>query len=220
VTKAALICAPVGHEYARSQFILNNLAGRLAALGVPTLRFDYHGVGDALGESGAGSCLRWQEDIVEASLELRRRTDAEQLTVVGARLGATLASNVLARLGARRLVLWDAIVQGDEYRESLVKSHRRYLRGEAHLRFPRRFQHVKKDEHELLGLVLSRAGLRELSDLSLSLPARGTRGLIRWLVTATDLGFDCGWDDVGQVDLILPDVGITKALAALAVEDA
>jgi pimeloyl-ACP methyl ester carboxylesterase len=211
----------VGHEYARSQFVLQNLANRLAIQGVPTLRFDYHGVGDAHGESGSGGCLRWQEDIVEACEELRHRTDAEQITVVGARLGATLASNVLGRLRARRLVLWDPVVQGDEYRAGLSRNHRRYLRGEAHLRIPRWVgRRTKSDELELLGLVLSQKGVSELSALSLSLPARGTRGLIRWLVTATDLGFDCGWDDVAQVDLILPDVGITKALAALALEDA
>ena len=45
----AVVCGPVGHEYTRAHRTLRHLADSLAGRGVPTMRFDYHGIGDSPG---------------------------------------------------------------------------------------------------------------------------------------------------------------------------
>ena len=45
----AVICPPVASEYTRSHRTLRHLCDRLAAAGIPALRFDYHGTGDSPG---------------------------------------------------------------------------------------------------------------------------------------------------------------------------
>ena len=46
---AVLMCYPLGQEYVRSHRALRTLSAHLAQKGVPSLRFDYRGTGDASG---------------------------------------------------------------------------------------------------------------------------------------------------------------------------
>ena len=92
---AAVVCPPIGHEYTRSHRTLRHLADRLAAAGVPTLRFDYHGTGDSPGSDLEGARLdRWQQDIAAAIAHVRAQAGCERVCLVGVRLGAALASMV------------------------------------------------------------------------------------------------------------------------------
>jgi len=59
----------------------------------------------------------WKADIETAMDELRHITDLQQVTLVGLRLGATLAAAVAAdrQSDVDELVLWDPVVSGPEY---------------------------------------------------------------------------------------------------------
>ncbi len=125
---AVLLCPPVGWEYMRTHRALRGLARRLALDGFPVLRFDYFATGDSLGTSGRGSVARWVDDVVTAAEELRESTGAERLTVVGMRLGGSLAVGAV-REGAVAddLLLWDPIVRGVDHLADLQRMHHEML---------------------------------------------------------------------------------------------
>jgi pimeloyl-ACP methyl ester carboxylesterase len=71
------------------------------------MRFDYYGTGDSAGESVEGSLARWRDDIGDAIDECRRLTGRERVTLIGLRVGATLAAQaVAARDDVNHLVLY------------------------------------------------------------------------------------------------------------------
>ncbi|HWU91065.1 MAG TPA: amino acid adenylation domain-containing protein, partial [Kofleriaceae bacterium] len=136
---AVLICPPIGQEAVRTHFVLTKVARLLAAGGTPALLFDYHGLGDSAGASIDATPARWQRDIAAARAELVRRTGATRVAALGVRLGATLLAT--AGIDAARLVLWDPVCRGAEWYDEQGTLHRRYLRGQQHLRrgrWPRR----------------------------------------------------------------------------------
>jgi amino acid adenylation domain-containing protein len=240
--RAALICAPVGAESVRAGFVLQRLASQLAALGVPTMRFDYFGCGDSLGEGKSATLGRWQRDVAEALVELKRRTGAAEIAAVGVRLGAPLLCRAARSQQVDRLVLWDPVCDGAAHHASLRELHRRYLRSVRQLRLGRRAPVIEGGE-ELLGSVYSSEALRELDDLVLTL-ATLTRhdgvSPLRWLMTShptaqrarfssicgqprgsrfEELGLDAAWDDLSKLEDVLPDVGVTRALTAMVMEE-
>jgi len=126
VKGAAVLCYPWGPEYIHAHRSLRQLSNMLTAAGIHTLRFDYFGTGDSAGDSTAGDLDGWETDIHSAIEELTDTTGATQISLVGLRLGATLAANVAARLGAavNSLVLWDPVVSGSEYLTEMHHSAR------------------------------------------------------------------------------------------------
>src|SRR5437868_15096221 len=63
----AVLCAPIGPEYTRSHRTLRHLADRLAAAGIPALRFDYQGCGDSAGDEEAPDRIgAWRRSIAAA----------------------------------------------------------------------------------------------------------------------------------------------------------
>lgn len=122
---AVLICLPFGHELLRSQRFFRILCDRLARAGHPTLRFDYYGCGDSLGEDLDGELDGWAEDVGAAHDELRRLAPGRPIVWVGARLGATLA--LMAANGGNstptRVLAWDPVIDGTAYLEELRIAH-------------------------------------------------------------------------------------------------
>jgi amino acid adenylation domain-containing protein len=239
-SEAVLICPSVGQEHVRAHFVLQRLAKKLASRGVPSLRFDYYGCGDSLGESAAATCGRWRRDIREAHQELRRRTGAGRIIAVGVRLGATLLAMAAADgLDLAGLVLWDPVSNGSSYLAELSETHERFLPGWR--RLLRRPPARADGASELIGLVLSAANRRELEALLLEPSLARPRRPVKWLATSrveaqerffrtaagglTDwrletLGFDPGWSDTERLGVLIPDVGVSTALAGLAAEAA
>ncbi|HKY37420.1 MAG TPA: amino acid adenylation domain-containing protein [Polyangiaceae bacterium] len=204
---AVLICAPLGHEYVRSHFILQRLARTLAAQGTPVLRFDYYGCQDSLGHATEAGPGRWRRDIIDAYQGLERRAQVRCISALGVRLGATLLAEVAEQLDLERVVLWDPIEHGAAYHAELRSAHRRYLRQHAHVSIE--LPAWRGNGHcELLGTTYTTAALRELRALALqpltSTPCRVSR-----------FKSDCDWLDLVHLEDMLPDRGISKALTTM-----
>jgi pimeloyl-ACP methyl ester carboxylesterase len=130
-----VLCHPTGHEYLRAHRAFRNLATTLAGQGLHVLRFDYLGMGDSAGEgelTTVGQCL---DDIATAIEELKDISGSPKVTLVGLRIGATLASVAASRrTDVDRVCLWDPVVDGRDYLSQITLAQRLWLKdrmGEA-----------------------------------------------------------------------------------------
>jgi alpha-beta hydrolase superfamily lysophospholipase/acyl carrier protein len=133
---AVLVCSSVGHEHTRAYRTVRELCEVSALAGLPALRFEYSGVGDSAGELATADVDAWTMDILDAADELRRRSGARCLHVVGLRLGAALAVRALkqAQGDFGVLCLWDPLLSGREFLTLASAFQRQYLRDPS--RFP------------------------------------------------------------------------------------
>ncbi|MHB1133200.1 MAG: SDR family NAD(P)-dependent oxidoreductase, partial [Chloroflexota bacterium] len=160
-----VVCQPMAQEYIRSHRACRQLATRLARAGFPVLRFDYYGTGDSGGESEDARVALWRANLEHAVQELRARSTASRVSLVGLRLGATLAM----MFGAEQemvddLVLWEPIVSGPSYLAEIIARHE-----EALNYFTTRPKREKGDAggNEVLGFALSEAMQAELAAIDL-----------------------------------------------------
>ena len=169
--RGVVLCYPHGADYDSAFRSLRILGTRLSRAGFHVLRFDYLGTGDSWGDTEDASIGQWTKDTVVAVHELRTSRHLRQVTVVGLRLGATIAALAAADCGAvDQLVTWAPVFQGRDYLTALRSQHQQWLEDE------RRSGRGKSAAHdELLGYRLTpslRDDLENLSLLSLSkLPA-------------------------------------------------
>ena len=90
---AALIGAGLFWDGLHGHHPGRRLADALAARGIPTLRIDHPGCGDAIDlASGADDWAAWQSGLDAAAAWLLQRTGAGRLLLCGMRLGGTLAA--------------------------------------------------------------------------------------------------------------------------------
>jgi len=163
---AVVLCYPMGHEYIRAQRAFRQLSFRLAEAGFHVLRFDFYGCGDSAGESHEGEVEQWLEDIGSAIQEIKDLSGVTQVSLIGARLGATLATLAGgARPDVESMVLWDPIVKGKDYVRALDKRHRDWLRDV--LPTPRE---IDRDDEilEITGFPLTVSLRRGLDEIDLS----------------------------------------------------
>jgi pimeloyl-ACP methyl ester carboxylesterase len=115
--RAAVLCHPWGSEYLFAHRTLRQLAVRLCGAGFHTLRFDFFGTGDSAGEMTDADLAGWQGDVGVAMDELADIAGTTRVTLLGLRLGGTIAATVAARRpgDVEALVLWDPVVSGPEY---------------------------------------------------------------------------------------------------------
>jgi uncharacterized protein len=127
---AVLVCYPIAGEYMRAHRAFRQLTNLLSRSGAHVMRFDYFATGDSAGGSADMSVARWIEDIGTAVQELRELCQAETVTLVGLRFGATLALLAGDREEAvEHVVLWDPIVDGAAYVKDLEGKHVAEQRG-------------------------------------------------------------------------------------------
>ncbi len=120
VPAGAVLCYPVLQEYLRSHRAFLRLAAQLAGRGWHVLRFDYSGCGDSYGD-GPRDPGAWASDLGMAVKELRERSGATRLALIGLRVGASLAATAAASIQPLSdLVLWDPVVDGPEYLKDLM----------------------------------------------------------------------------------------------------
>jgi alpha-beta hydrolase superfamily lysophospholipase len=112
-----VICNPFGYEALCAHRSVHAFAETAVELGFAALRFDYSGTGDSADlEPGRNQLDAWVQDIAAAVHELRRRTGAERICLLGLRLGAALAALAAARSEAlHALVAVAPVVSGRRY---------------------------------------------------------------------------------------------------------
>jgi pimeloyl-ACP methyl ester carboxylesterase len=211
-----VLCAPVGHEYVRAHRLVRSLAGTLAKSGFHVLRFDYSGCGDSSGDAADATLASWIEDVGTALDELKDTSGVSKVSLVGIRLGATLA--LLAsrrRKDVEGCVLWDPVVDGATYLSSVEALHHAFLAAE----YPPPTGEEEGDEG-LLGLAVGARMRADLAALDLASTAgvgaravalltseeRPEYGRLRDALAAmplrsTHLAVDAraDWDDAGRI---------------------
>jgi len=155
----------MGHEYLAAHRAYWQLALHLSQAGFPLLRFDFYGCGDSAGDYSEGSLRQWLSDLARAIDELRRRCRAQQICLVGFRLGGALAGLVgAARDDIAGLVLWDPVVNGRAYVAELTRLHQETLR---HSPVQPQGPGGGERSTEILGFPLTTSLLTDLENLDL-----------------------------------------------------
>lgn len=111
--RGVILCGTLGYEQHCAHRSWRELAERIAAAGCPTLRFDYLGEGDSA-DHGSGR-LDGLLDAIRRAIRFMRDGGAEEIVLVGLRLGGTLAALVAAEGGVDRLVLLAPFTTGRAY---------------------------------------------------------------------------------------------------------
>jgi pimeloyl-ACP methyl ester carboxylesterase len=102
---------------------------QLAAVGYEVLRFDYYGSGDSAGEGDECTIEQCLEDVGTAIDELKDMSGVQNVTLVGLRVGATLAAIAAAsRSDIESLVLWDPVISGRRYLEDMQRVEEAWFR--------------------------------------------------------------------------------------------
>ena len=167
-----VLLAPFGVEALAAHKSMRLLAEDCAARGFPTLRFDFPGTGDSLGdEAGDELDEKSPHDILanrcKAAIAaigwLRATSGVHDVVLVGLRLGASVAAFVGAEAGVRRMVLMAPLVSGKRY----VREMRSLLRiAKARDASTASFGAVKTDVTQKNAPLLEFDGFR-LSQISL-----------------------------------------------------
>ncbi len=125
---AVLLCYPIGQEYIRSHWAVQQLGNQLTMKGFPILRFDYYATGDSQGECIEGTVTQWKSDVVAAANKLRELSGMKNVSIVGLRFGATLATLAAQDgLEVQNLILWDPVLNGSDYINELKTLHNMQL---------------------------------------------------------------------------------------------
>ncbi|MCF4128375.1 alpha/beta hydrolase [Methylobacterium sp. SyP6R] len=118
--RGVLLCGTFGFEQWCAYRSWRELAAMIAGAGCPTLRFDYPGQGDS--RDPAGPEIPAALDAIRAGLAFLRERGAEEIAVVGLRLGATLAA--LTGEDIDRLVMLSPFPSGKAYRREMAMQAR------------------------------------------------------------------------------------------------
>ena len=155
---AVLICQPIGHEYERCHRAMRQLAVQAARKGIAAMRFDYYGTGDSAGYAEETTLDRMRQDIEQAIDVCKQLTGTKNLTLVGLRLGATLAAQVASRRDdIESLVLYAPVFDG----ESLLAEWQQLQQV-----FDSKHSHTsqKSDSGEILGFPVTETFQKELAN--------------------------------------------------------
>lgn len=120
-----ILCHPAPQDMMRAHHSQLTLAKRLQNLGFPVLRFDYSGTGDSSG--GIDSLERWKQETLAAVSEFKKRSGLKKISLIGTRLGASLAILASQEMGFKRLILWDPVVNGSDLLKAYADCHHRLL---------------------------------------------------------------------------------------------
>lgn len=152
-----VLCPPIGYEYVHSHRTVKFLADQLAEAGCCVARLDYPGTGNAGSDLTAPELIpRWIDAISAIRNDLKRQRPDLSCSLIGLRLGATLA--VQALRPGDDLVLIEPVVSGKRLVRELTAAAR--------------FAEVQSqsDFIESGGFIYTEATLSALSTLTISGP--------------------------------------------------
>jgi uncharacterized protein len=196
-TCGVVLCPPGGHEYIRAHRALRQVAMSLSAAGFHVFRFDYFGSGDSAGEADEAGVRRWVADIRAAIEELKDTAGVPRVSLVGLRLGATLAAQVAEdRTDIDTLLLWDPVTSGRRYLRDLRRLQRRWL----HDRPGSRLFAFSPRVTEVIGFPVTSTMRAELVQLDL----RALRTTVRRIVVAGSDDQQAGRDWIVEPGMPLP----------------
>jgi pimeloyl-ACP methyl ester carboxylesterase len=117
IAAGLVICNPFGNEAVCAHRSIRHLAERARQSGIAALRFDYDGTGDSAGHDHEPDRLAaWRASIHAAVDELKRVTGLKRVSLLGIRLGASLAAAAAAeRDDIEALVTIAPVVSGKAY---------------------------------------------------------------------------------------------------------
>jgi hypothetical protein len=112
----AVLCAPFAREYIQAHYALRLTAEQLSDEGIAVLRFDYDGMGDSAGaNTDPDRVAAWLRSTA-AAIAVLRAAGVERVSLIGMRIGATLAARAAADDGGiDQLVLWDPCLSGRSF---------------------------------------------------------------------------------------------------------
>ncbi|WP_457097800.1 hypothetical protein [Lysobacter sp. P5_B9] len=117
-----VLVPPLLHEMPRSRRFIAEVAREFATIGLPSLRFDFHGTGDSTGSGDELDFASMHRDLDLATTALRERTGAKRLVLLAWRGSALAVRNWLGRGGVADLVvLWEPVVDGGTWLQELVQ---------------------------------------------------------------------------------------------------
>jgi alpha-beta hydrolase superfamily lysophospholipase len=219
-----VLCQPFGYEALCAHRSVRVFAERIAALGLPALRFDYRGTGDAADIDPQSDQIElWTEDIVTAVEELRQRAALEEVYLLGFRLGALLACRAAARCRVDGLALLAPVVSGRRYLGELRTARMAALSGAAEAdRVP-----ATDGALEASGYRLTGASIAKLSNLDLaSMPGNVPRVLLidrgdvpaarAWSAALAGSGVQCEYRTLpGTVEMLMTAPQFSKVPQAM-----
>jgi len=114
--QGVVICPPIGFEQLHAHRGLRRLADQLARSGLSTLRLDWHGTGDSPGDDTLVNCsTAWKSNVRDAVRWMKDHLGCTSVSVIGLRLGATLAALSLDEDEIENMVLWAPVVTGRSF---------------------------------------------------------------------------------------------------------
>ncbi|RAK52558.1 alpha/beta fold hydrolase [Phenylobacterium deserti] len=114
-----LLCSPWGFEELCLRRAWRMLADNLADAGYPTLRFDYPGCGDSLGDPEKVAGLASLVEAARLGADTLRKAGVRRLVIIGQGLGATVAALAAPSVEAEGLALLAPPARGRDYLREL-----------------------------------------------------------------------------------------------------
>jgi pimeloyl-ACP methyl ester carboxylesterase len=158
-----VLANPGPQESMQTHYAYRVLAKQLTHAGCSVLRFDWTGTGDSAGESDCVSLQQCRDDLLMAVQELKDISNPRRTSVIGYRLGATVAASTPFTQPLENLVLWEPVISGQYYLDELRARERRKF---GDLLEPPTWWRTNR-ANELLGYAMSRAHYAELEKLDL-----------------------------------------------------
>lgn len=119
-----VFCHPFAEEKLWTHRVFVSFARRLAASGHVVFRFDYMGNGDSAGEFADSSLASALADVRGAIDYVRHHTGSAQVSLLGLRLGATIAALAAeSATDVRQLVLWAPVIDGARYMQEMLRTN-------------------------------------------------------------------------------------------------